>query len=102
MDDTRNTRNYAAHGGNEWVIGGKLIFLPGATVEGAETLFGAIPSETIKPPVVPDSKATSASALREDFNNLLAVLRSVGILATEESASNMQPSENAKEQDDGK
>ena len=33
------TRNYHAHGGSEWVIGGKLTFLPGATVEGAEGLF---------------------------------------------------------------
>ena len=31
-----NSRNYHAHGGNEWVVGGKLTFLPGATVEGAE------------------------------------------------------------------
>ena len=34
MSDTNNTRNYAAHGGGEWVIGGKLTVLPGATVEG--------------------------------------------------------------------
>jgi len=34
MSDTYNTRNYAAHGGAEWVIGGKLTVLPGATVEG--------------------------------------------------------------------
>ena len=29
-----NTRNYAAHGGNEWVVGGKLTILEGATVTG--------------------------------------------------------------------
>ena len=34
MSDTHNTRNYAAHGGGEWVIGGKLTVLSGATVEG--------------------------------------------------------------------
>jgi hypothetical protein len=34
MSDTYNTRNYAAHGGVEWVIGGKLTVLEGATVEG--------------------------------------------------------------------
>ena len=34
-----NTKNYFAHGGNELVIGGKLTFLPGATVEGGEGLF---------------------------------------------------------------
>ena len=37
MDYT--ARNFHAHGGNEWVVGGKLTFLPGATVEGAEGLF---------------------------------------------------------------
>ena len=31
-------RNFHAHGGAEWVIGGKLTFLPGATVEGAAEL----------------------------------------------------------------
>lgn len=93
MDNTRNTRNYAAHGGNEWVIGGKLTFLPGATVEGADTLFGAVPGETVKTPYVSDSKATTAAALREDFNKLLAALRSIGILAAEEPAT--------EEQDDG-
>ena len=34
MSNTYNTRNYAAHGGGEWVIGGKLTILEGATVEG--------------------------------------------------------------------
>lgn len=83
MDNTRSTKNYAAHGGSEWVIGGKLTFLPGATVEGADTLFGAVPGETVKPPYVPDSKATTAAALREEFNKLLAALRDAGILAVE-------------------
>ena len=86
MDNTRNTRNYAAHGGNEWVIGGKLTFLPGATVEGADTLFGAIPGEEVKLPFIPDSKATSAAALREDFNGLLALLREAGFMAAEPAA----------------
>ena len=97
MDNTRSTKNYAAHGGNEWVIGGRLTFLPGATVEGADTLFGAVPSETVNPPFIPDSKATTAAALRDDFNKLLVVLRSVGILASEEPA----PSTATDEQDDG-
>ena len=39
-DMTRNTHNYFAHGGNELVIGGKLTFLPGATIEGGDDLFG--------------------------------------------------------------
>ena len=36
-------RNYHAHGGSEWVVGGKLTFLPGATVEGAEGLVRFAP-----------------------------------------------------------
>ena len=39
MPDTHITKNYMAHGGNEFVIGGKLTFLPGAVVEGGEGLF---------------------------------------------------------------
>ena len=39
MENTSNTKNFVAHGGGEWVIGGKLTFLPGAVVEGGEGLF---------------------------------------------------------------
>ena len=83
---SNTSRNYHAHGGSEWVIGGKLTFLPGATVEGADTLFGGLPeAELIEhtPAYVPNSEATMVAALREDFNGLLAVLREAGILASE-------------------
>ena len=74
---------YFAHGGNELVIGGKLTFLPGASVEGGEGLFDLPPgSETVTLPFLADSTATTVAQLREDYNHLLAVLRSVGILAT--------------------
>ena len=75
------TRNYHAHGGNEWVIGGKLTFLPGATVEGAEGLFD-LPTagEPVVLPSLPDSEATTVAALREDYNGLLALLRSAGLM----------------------
>ena len=66
------------------MIGGKLTFLPGAVVEGAEGLLD-LPAETPAPeqlPFLADSTATTVAQLREDFNHLLAVLRSVGILAT--------------------
>ena len=76
-------RNYHAHGGAEWVVGGKLTFLPGATVEGAEGLFD-LPSGTpaAQIPYIEDSKATNAAGLRDDFNKLLATLRTVGLMAT--------------------
>ena len=85
MSDAHNTRNYFAHGGSELVIGGRLTFLPGASVEGADGLFD-LPdppagSGVAQLPALPDSGATTVAALREDFNNMLAVLRRADILA---------------------
>jgi len=73
-------RNYHAHGGSEWVIGGRLTFLPGATVEGAEGLFDL---PTAGEPVllnVQESEATTVAALREDFNHLISELRNAGLI----------------------
>ena len=73
-----------AHAGNEWVIGGKLTFLPGATVEGAEGLFD-LPNaaESVRLEALADSEASTVAALREDFNRLLAALRASGLMASE-------------------
>ncbi|MDO4568701.1 MAG: Head fiber protein [Clostridia bacterium] len=79
MDHT--TRNFHAHGGNEWVIGGKLTFLPGATVEGAEGLFDTSEGAETQLPFIADSTATTVAALREEYNALLAALRSAGLMA---------------------
>ena len=79
-DMTRSARNYFAHGGGELVIGGKLTFLPGATVEGGDDLFGQSESAA-QIAYIADSKATTIAALREDFNGLLAALRNVGLMA---------------------
>ena len=74
-------RNYHAHGGNEWVVGGKLTFLPGAVVEGAEGLFD-LPSGG-EPPLsyMAPSEATTVAELREDFNRLLSALNKAGLMA---------------------
>ena len=76
-------KNYFAHGGNELVIGGKVTFLPGATVEGGEGLFD-VPSGAESPgtclPFLEDSTATTVAQLREDYNRLLDTLRSAGVL----------------------
>ena len=87
MPDTHVTRNYFAHGGNELVIGGKLTFLEGATVEGGEGLFDS-PAEESSPLLAyqADSTATSASGLKEDFNALLAKLRAAGLMPAEAPA----------------
>ena len=80
-DVTRNTHNYFAHGGSELVIGGKLTFLPGATIEGGDDLFTpSVPFDQIA--YVPDSEATTIAALKDDYNALLAALRSCGLMVT--------------------
>jgi len=80
----RTARNYQAHGGKEWVIGGKLTFLPSAVVEGLDGVISPEPEFCQALHIVPNSKATSVSALREDFNRLLDALRKAGIIAGEE------------------
>lgn len=82
---SNSTRNYHAHGGNEWVIGGKLTFLPGAAVEGAEGLFDL---PTASEPVllnVTESDATTVASLREDYNGLIAELRKAGLVSEQTS-----------------
>ena len=84
MSDVHNTKNYFAHGGNELVIAGKLTFLPGATVEGAEGLFDlpASGGTAAVLPALPDSEASTVAALRQDFNALVAALRTAGLMAS--------------------
>lgn len=69
-----------AHGVKS-VIGGKLTFLPGATIEGGDDLFGQ--SEPVAQiAYIADSEATTIAALKDDFNGLLAALRNVGLMAS--------------------
>ena len=81
-----NGKNYFAHGGSELVIGGKLTFLPGATVEGADDMFDLpdLPEDggVAQLPALPDSEASTVTALRQDYNNLLAALRTAGLMAS--------------------
>ncbi len=42
-----NTKNYAAQGGGEWVVGGKLTFLEGATVTGIAATTAAASEEAL-------------------------------------------------------
>ena len=78
-DATRNTHNYFANGGNELVIGGKLTFLPGATIEGGDDLFGQSESAS-QIAYIADSEATTIAALKDDFNALLAAIRNAGLM----------------------
>ena len=75
---SQSSRNYHAHGGDEWVVGGKLTFLPGATVEGAEGLFDPSAGVQAQLPNIPPSDATMVAALREAFNTLITALKASG------------------------
>lgn len=83
---SQTSRNYHAHGGNEWVVGGKLTFLPGATVEGAEGLFDLPTGAQVQLPNIPSSEATTVAALREQFNGLIAALKASGLMAPDAQA----------------
>lgn len=80
------TKNYHAHGGGEWVIGGKLTFLPGATVEGGDGLFGESDPGFTQMPNQAASTATTIALLKDDFNSLLAALKTAGLMAADVSA----------------
>ena len=69
------TQNYTIQGGNETVIGGKLTFLPGATVEGLEEALSIPQADDLT-----DSTASTVEALRDDFNDLLRALREANLM----------------------
>ena len=80
MANTYNTKNYFAHGGEQLVIGGKLTFLDGAEVENFPvSASGNAASGTA--PYVADSEAATVANLKNDFNALLATLRTAGVLS---------------------
>ncbi|MEG1967528.1 MAG: Head fiber protein [Clostridia bacterium] len=79
-------KNYHAHGGNEWVIGGKLTFLPGATVEGGDGLLGAAAPGFTQMPNQAASEATTIAVLKENFNTLLSALKTAGLMVSDTPA----------------
>ena len=81
-DVPRNTHNYFAQGGNELVLGGNLTFLPGAIVEGGDDLFGQS-EPALQIAYIADSEATTIAALKDDFNALLAAIRTAGLMVTD-------------------
>jgi len=71
-----NAKNYTEQGGDVTVIGGTLKFTADAKVEG-------FPTDAITPAVnQADSTAATVSALKEDFNALLAKLKTAGLMAS--------------------
>jgi len=83
-----NAKNFHAHGGSEWVVGGKLTFLPGAVVEGVDGLFDLLPADMLELdtpvlPCIPVCEATTVAQLKECFNQLIAAMKGAGIMASE-------------------
>lgn len=85
------TKNYHAHGGNEWVVGGKLTFLPGATVEGGDGLFGDSTAGFTQMPNQAASTATTIALLKDDLNSLLAALKTAGLMVADTPAEDETP-----------
>ena len=65
-----NTKNYMTQNGDELHIGGKLIVENGGFVEGLPACENQ-----------EDSTAATVSALKDDFNALLAKLKATGLMA---------------------
>ena len=76
-DETHNTHNYFAHGGNELVIGGKLTLLPTAELDDSEGILGS--GVTIAD-YQAASTATTIALLKDDFNALLDNLKNAGLM----------------------
>lgn len=75
-DDTYTTKNYQKQGGDKWVVGGEIEFLPEASVKGLP-----IPGKAANQPA---STATKIAALRDDFNALLEKLKAAGLMVADE------------------
>ena len=74
-----NAKNYTEQGGDISHIGGKLIIEEGALVEGLPSSSGSFTPAANQA----DSEATTIDALKEDFNALLAKLKTAGLMASE-------------------
>ena len=73
-----NTKNYTEQNGDVTHIGGKLVFDEGSSVENFPG-GGVAPAENQA-----ESTATTVAALKDDFNALLAKLKTAGLMATDE------------------
>ena len=68
-----NAKNYTEQGGDVTHIGGRLVFEEGASVEGLPSSFTPAENQV-------DSEANSIATLKEDFNALLAKLKTAGLM----------------------
>lgn len=71
-----NVKNYKEQGGDKWVVNGILEI----TADGQILIDGV---ELTRSSAQADSEATTIAGLKDDFNALLAKLRTAGLVATE-------------------
>jgi len=71
-----NTKNNTEQGGEKTVIGGTLEILEGASVTGLPSSFTPAENQA-------DSTATTIALLKDDFNALLAKLKTAGLMETD-------------------
>ena len=71
-----NAKNYTEQGGEKTVIGGTLEILEGASVTGLPSSFTPAENQA-------DSTATTIALLKDDFNALLAKLKTAGLMETD-------------------
>ena len=74
-----NVKNYTEQGGDITHIGGKLVIEEGASVEGLPSSGDSFTPAANQA----DSEATTIEALKEDFNALLARLKTAGLMAVD-------------------
>jgi hypothetical protein len=68
-----NAKNYTEQGGEKTVIGGTLEIKEGASVTGLPSAFSPAANQA-------DSTATTIALLKDDFNALLAKLKTAGLM----------------------
>ena len=68
-----NTKNYTEQGGAVTHIGGKLVIDEGGSVEGLSIAANQV-----------DSTASTVATLKDDFNALLAKLKTAGLMEEDE------------------
>jgi len=71
-----NTKNYTEQGGAKTVIGGTLEIKEGASVTGLPSSFTPATNQA-------DSTATTVTGLKDDFNALLAKLKTAGLMTAD-------------------
>ena len=87
-----NIKNYTEQGGEVTHIGGKLVFEEGSSVEGLPSSFTPAANQA-------DSTAGSYTALKEDFNALLAKLKTAELMEADSENGGEDNGENNETQD---